>query len=105
MWRGWTAPNNADAYERYLTSELLPQLERSLRDRGYRGYHLLRTTRDAETEFVTMLWFENLEAVKSFAGEDFETPVISSRAKSLLARYAARCEHYHLSGSNLFRTS
>jgi hypothetical protein len=96
MWRGSTALNNADSYETYLIDELFPRLERELRERGYRGYHLLRTTRHAEIEFVTMLWFENLEAVRSFAGENLEIPVISAKAKALLSRFDDRCEHYEL---------
>jgi heme-degrading monooxygenase HmoA len=97
LWRGWTALSHADAYEAYLINELFPRVERELRERGYRGYHLLRTNRDAEAEFVTMLWFESLEAVKSFAGENLDVPVISTKAKGLLSRFADRCEHYELS--------
>jgi hypothetical protein len=56
---------------------------------------LLRTTRTAETEFATILCFESLEAVKSFAGESFEIPVVSAKAKALLSRFVG--EHYEWS--------
>ncbi len=99
MWHGWTKKGNAAAYESYLKDDLFPRLRRELTPHGYRGYHLLRLDRADEVEFVTMVWFESLEAVSSFAGENYEVPVISEKAGALLSRYAARCEHYVLAGS------
>lgn len=96
MWHGWTGKPNAAAYETYLRDELFPRLERELSARGYLGYHLLRTDTPDEVEFVTLVWFESIEAVKSFAGENYQTPVISEKAQRLLAHYAGRCEHYDL---------
>jgi heme-degrading monooxygenase HmoA len=97
MWRGWTTVENADAYERYLKHELFPRVQRELGQRGYRGYHLLRLRRGGEVEFVTMVWFDSLQAVRGFAGESYETPVISDKARALLAHYQERCDHYELS--------
>jgi len=90
MWRGWTANHNADPYEAYLRDELFPTLRGELTAHGYRGHHVLRLQRDDETEFVTMVWFTSLEAVRSFAGDSFEVPVISEKARKLLSRYAGR---------------
>jgi hypothetical protein len=99
MWRGWTLAKNADAYEEYLNGELFPRLEMELGPQGYRGYQVLRRNEsDDEVEFVTMVWFESLQAVQAFAGEDYETPVISPKAAGLLARYQKRCRHYELAG-------
>jgi hypothetical protein len=99
MWRGWTAAKNADAYEEYLKNELFPRVQRELAERGYRGYHVLRRENGNEVEFVTMVWFESLQAVRSFAGEDYETPVISTKAEGLLSHYQGRCEHFELSST------
>jgi len=97
MWRGWTASANADAYEGYLKDELFPRLQAELTNQGYRGYHLLRLETGTETEFVTLVWFESLQSVQSFAGANYEIPVISEKARRWLVRYAERCEHYELS--------
>jgi hypothetical protein len=99
MWRGWTPIANAPAYDSYLRDELFPRVKQELAPRGYCGYQLLRLERGDEVEFVTLLWFDSLQAVQSFAGADYETPVISEKARKLLSRYADRCEHYDLSGS------
>src|SRR5437899_1706265 len=98
MWHGWTAAADADKYDRYLKEELFPHVEQELGRRGYRGYHVLRLRRGDEVEFVTMVWFDSLDAVKGFAGENYEVPVISEKARGLLTRYADRCEHWELSG-------
>jgi hypothetical protein len=95
-WKGWTLPHNADAYEAYLRDDLFPRVVRELGARGYRGHHVLRLDRAEESEFVTMVWFTSLDAVKGFAGENYETPVISPTASRLLARYDQRCDHYEL---------
>src|ERR1700733_10515680 len=100
VWRGWTTVSGAQSYDDYLQTELFPRLDRELRTHGYRGYQLLRLARGEEVEFMTMLWFESIENVRSFAGEHYETPVISEKARSLLARFADRADHYELSGSD-----
>jgi hypothetical protein len=100
MWHGWTTSLQADAYNDYLRAELFPRLQLELGDRGYRGFHVLRLERGSEVEFVTLVWFDSLGAVKSFAGQDYEVPVISAKARTLLSHYDERVEHFELSGSN-----
>ena len=98
MWRGWTLKHNANAYDAYLKDELFPHLHKARKDCGYRGFHVLRLTREEEVEFVTLVWFDSRDAVRSFAGDSYELAVISSKAKSLLSRHSDRCDHYDLSG-------
>jgi hypothetical protein len=100
VWRGWTSVDHAQSYDVYLQKELFPRLGRELRSHGYRGYQLLRLSRGEEVEFMTMLWFDSIENVRSFAGENYEIPVISEKARSLLTHFADHADHYELSGSN-----
>lgn len=100
VWRGWTKLENTQAYDDYLQKELFPRLEGELGPHGYRGYQLLRLDRDGETEFMTMLFFDSIEKVRAFAGESYQTPVISAKAHSLLAHFADRADHYEVSGYN-----
>jgi hypothetical protein len=99
MWRGWTTTANAEHYDSYLRNELFPRLQGELTSHGYRGYHVLRLARAGEVEFVTMVWFDSLHSVQSFAGKDYEHAVVSEKARALLSRYSERCEHYELSES------
>jgi antibiotic biosynthesis monooxygenase (ABM) superfamily enzyme len=93
IWHGWTTSASADAYEEYLRADLYPRLEDV---DGYRGYHVLRRPDGDEVEFVTMTWFDSLDAVRSFAGDDVGTPVITERARALLAHYDDQAVHYDL---------
>jgi heme-degrading monooxygenase HmoA len=99
-WHGWTLRSHADAYQSYLKNELFPRLKHELGDGGYRGFHVLRLERESEVEFVTLVWFESLDAVRSFAGENSEIPVISAKARTLLSRHDERTEHFELGASS-----
>lgn len=95
IWHGWTTPENADVYESLLKSEIFHGIE----DReipGYKGIHLLRRDHGDEVEFITIMWFENLNAVRSFAGEDYEVAVVPEKAQAALSRYDARSQHYEV---------
>lgn len=93
IWHGWTTDENAGTYETLLRTEILPGIE-NREIEGYLGAHLLRKSRSDEVEFITICWFEHWEAVKEFAGEDYESSVVPSRARALLTRYDERAEHY-----------
>ncbi len=93
IWHGWTTRENAASYETLLRSEILPGIaNRSIR--GLEGAHLLRRDVPEGVEFVTILWFDTLEAVRGFAGEDYEAAVVPEKARRLLARFDARSQHY-----------
>jgi len=82
-WRGWTAVQNADAYERLLKQKVLPGLKQV---EGYRGGYVLRHDGPQEVEFVVLNLFDSLEAVKGFAGPDYTIAVFEPEARSLLSR-------------------
>jgi hypothetical protein len=91
MWRGWTAIDDADAYERFLLDELFPTM-RAIP--GFRGADVLRRVDGGEVAFVTLTRFDSLEAIRAFAGEDYETPVLEPPALALLSRYEERAVHF-----------
>lgn len=92
-WRGWTTPDNADAYENFLKQHLFPQL-RAIE--GHRGVELLRRDLVDESEFVVINYFESLEAVKRFAGENYTVAIFEPEAKRLLARIETEAHHYEV---------
>ena len=91
FWRGWTTVANADAYETLLRTKILPGIHRV---RGYKGAYLLRRNVAEGIEFATLTLWESLEAVRTFAGEDYEVAVISPEARQLLSRFDERSVHY-----------
>jgi hypothetical protein len=95
IWHGYTSHSNADAYEQLLKHEIFAGIQ----DRqivGYKGIQLFRRNIDSEVEFITVMWFESLDAVRAFAGEDCEVAVVPLKARALLSRFDARSQHYEV---------
>jgi len=91
IWHGWTKAEHADEYEGMLKAEVLPGIHRI---KGFHGAYLLRRPVGNEVEFCTMTIFEDMKAVKAFAGEDYENAVIHEPARRLLTRFDTRSRHY-----------
>jgi heme-degrading monooxygenase HmoA len=91
MWRGWTRSDHADRYAQHYRSEVLATLRQVP---GFRGARLLRRTLGEETEFVSLTLFDDLDAIRSFAGPDYETAVVAEEAREVLIRFDARVCHY-----------
>ena len=95
IWRGWTTPANADAYEALLKAEIFIGIQQR-QIPGYKGIQLLRRNLASEVEFVTIMRFDSIDAVQAFAGEDYEIAVIPEKARALLSRFDARSQHYEV---------
>lgn len=95
IWHGWTTPQNADTYEALLKEEIFTGIE-NRQINGFQGVQLFRRDLDSEVEFVTIMWFDSLEAVREFAGEDYEQAVVPPKARAVLARFDARSQHYQI---------
>jgi hypothetical protein len=101
VWRGWTAHQNADALEAIIRTETIPNML-SKDIAGLREAQVFRLERLGETEFIMILWFDDLEAVRALAvargssEEDYEKSIVSQRARELLRRYDFKVEHYEV---------
>ena len=95
VWRGWTTAANADAYERLLREEILPGIA-ARKIAGYHGAYLYRRDVEGEAEFVTTMLFASIDAVREFAGEQYEHGVVPPAARALLARFDAISAHYQV---------
>jgi hypothetical protein len=92
-WRGWTAPQNADAYQKLLSGTVLPGLKNIF---GYRGGYVLRRDVAEEVEFVVINLFDSIEAVQQFAGPDYAVAQFEPEARRLLARVDPLAVHYEV---------
>jgi len=95
IWHGWTTKENADVYENLLKAEVFPTIA-SKNVSGYRGIQLLRRQLNNEVEFITIMQFNSLEAVKRFAGEDYEKSYVPDKAREVLSRHDDRSQHYEI---------
>lgn len=96
IWHGWTSRENAEKYEKLLREEVLLEIARRSIP-GYKGAEIfIREADNDEMEFITLLRFDTLDAVKIFAGKDYEQPVIPPECRRVLKRYSERSRHYRI---------
>jgi heme-degrading monooxygenase HmoA len=91
LWRGWTRIDNAEAYKRFLLGELFPSMREIP---GFRGADVLRRVEDEGVAFITLTRFDSVDAIRAFAGDDYETAVLEPQARALLSRYEKRAVHF-----------
>lgn len=95
IWHGWTTPQNADKYEALLKEEIFIGIQ-NRHIPGFQGIQLLCREVNDEVEFMTIMMFESLDAVREFAGEDYEAAVVPEQARRLLSRFDERSQHYEV---------
>ncbi|MFX0558542.1 antibiotic biosynthesis monooxygenase [Maribacter sp. CXY002] len=94
-WKGWTTLENAYIYKDMLINEVFPTVKKN-GVIGLEKVSISTKTKIDEVEFFLTLQFESLDAVKSFAGDNFEQAYIPENAKRVLKRYDKKAEHYEL---------
>ena len=96
IWHGWTKPENADKYEKLLKEEIFPGIA-AKQVSGYKEIQLFRRTINKdEVEFIVIMWFDALDAVKQFSGEDYERAYVPPKAREVLQRFDKRSQHYEV---------
>jgi heme-degrading monooxygenase HmoA len=97
VWHGYAKPEDADAYEALLKPEVLPGISKHV---GYRGSYLLRRRAGEEVEFITILLWESLDALRAVAGADYQTAIIPEERRKYLLRYDAKAAHYEIAATH-----
>jgi heme-degrading monooxygenase HmoA len=95
IWHGWTTLENADTYENLLLNEIFPGIK-NMNMKGYKKISLLRRSLKDEVEFITIMIFDNLSAVKQFVGEDYEQSYVPPKAQKVLKRHDKTSQHYEI---------
>lgn len=96
VWHGYTTKNNAGTFEALLRDQVFPEIAAN-KPKGYRGAQLLKKEDGDRVEFTTIMWFDTIEAVKQFAGDDYETAHIDPSVRPLLLEYDHKSAHYDIS--------
>jgi heme-degrading monooxygenase HmoA len=94
--REWTChctPSKADRYEELLLTRILPRLDNV---DGCHGAYVFRREIDGEVEFVVTHLFDSLDAVRGFAGDDYEAAVVPAEARALLTDFDLTARHFQV---------
>ncbi|MGA2962088.1 MAG: antibiotic biosynthesis monooxygenase [Candidatus Korobacteraceae bacterium] len=97
IWHGYTKPEHADAYEAMLKPELLPGISKV---KGYKSSYLLRRKHEDEVEFITIMLWDSIDAIRAFAGADYETSVVPEERRKYLIRHDAKAAHYEVKATH-----
>jgi antibiotic biosynthesis monooxygenase (ABM) superfamily enzyme len=95
IWHGWTTLENEMTYQTILLSEVIPGI-RAKNLPGFIKMEVMKRQIDCEIEFTTVMWFNSLENIKSFAGDDYETAYVPERARAVLKRFDNKAIHREL---------
>ncbi len=95
LWRGWTTPENAEAYERVVRGEVIPGIE-ARKIPGFRHIDLMRRELGDEVEFQTLMWFDSLDSIIAFMGEDYAVSHVPQQAQAVLKRFDDRAAHFEV---------
>jgi heme-degrading monooxygenase HmoA len=93
IWRGWAPQARADDYQRHYESEVSEHLRTVS---GFRGAQLLRREAGGEVMFTSVTWFTSLDAVREFAGPDYERAVVEEAARAVLSGWDERVSHHEV---------
>jgi heme-degrading monooxygenase HmoA len=93
MWRGWTRPEDADAYLEYLRETGLKAYRATP---GNRGAWALQRDDGDRIEIVTLSFWDSLDAVRAFAGKDVEQAVFYPEDDRFLINREVTARHYRL---------
>jgi hypothetical protein len=93
IWRGWAPPATADDYRGHYSSEVSGHL-RTVGE--FRGARLLRHGDGQEVMFTSITYFTSLDAVRAFAGDDYEQAVVEEPARQALSRWEQRVSHHEV---------
>ena len=93
IWRGWAPQATADDYQRHYESEVSSHLRGV---DGFRGARLLRQDVGQEVMFTSVAFFTSIDAVRGFAGEDYEQVVVEETARRALSRWDEQVSHHEV---------
>ena len=93
IWRGWAPLATADDYQRHYETEVSEHLGGL---GGFRGARLLRREEGQEVEFTSITLFTGLDAVRGFAGDDYERAVVEEAARRALSHWDERVSHHEV---------
>ena len=97
MWHGRVLTSKAKAYVAFLNQRAIPDYQSI---KGNIKVYILERAEGEITHFITMTYWENMNANKKFAGEDPEIAKYYSEDKDFLLEFEPRVVHYKVVGQS-----
>ena len=95
MWHGRVPTEKAQAYREFLNARAIPDYQSIP---GNLSVYILERPEGAITHFITMTFWQDLDAIRAFAGEDVEAAKYYPEDQEFLLEFEPRVVHYEVAG-------
>jgi heme-degrading monooxygenase HmoA len=95
MWHGRVPASKARAYREFVNGRAIPDY-RSVA--GNISVYVLERPEGDVTHFITLTFWESLDAIKGFAGDDVEAAKYYPEDKDFLLEFEPTVVHYEVAG-------
>ncbi len=93
IWHGRTRAEDYDAYTEFLKARAVPDY---MNTPGFIRLEFLRRIEGDEAHFTLITFWESVEAIKRFAGEDYERAKYYPEDKDFLLEFEEKVTHYEV---------
>ena len=93
IWHGKTKSSDYEAYTNFIKAKAIPDYEKT---EGFIKLTFLRRIEGAVAHFTLITYWENLDVIKNFAGEDYEKAKYYPRDKEYLLEFEEKVIHYEV---------
>ena len=93
VWSAQATPAQAPAYIDHLRGDVLPKLKAL---DGYAGAWLFERALVSDVEIVVTTFWQSLDAIRAFAGDELDRAVVAPEAAALLTQFDRRVRHYEV---------
>jgi heme-degrading monooxygenase HmoA len=97
MWHGRVPTSKALAYRKFTNERAIPDYQSV---EGNISVHILERTEGDITHFITMTFWENMDVIKGFAGDDVDVAKYYPEDKDFLIEFEPHVVHYEVVGKS-----
>ena len=97
MWHGRVPTSKAKAYREFTNSRAIPDYQSVP---GNRSVHILERQEGEITHFITLTFWDSLDAIRGFAGEDVERAKYYPEDSDFLLEFEPKVVHYEVVGQS-----
>lgn len=93
VWHGKTDKSNFDAYSEFLRKTAIPDYKKT---KGIQGMSFLRNVIGTEAHFTLITYWQNMEGIRAFAGEEVDKAKYYPEDKNFLLEFEEKVQHYEV---------
>ena len=97
MWHGRVPTSKAKAYREFVNARAIPDYQSVA---GNLSVHILERTEADITHFITLTFWNDLESIKAFSGEDVDVAKYYPEDKDFLLEFEQKVLHYEVVGQS-----